>query len=1648
MIPMLPLASRKVLMCIMLLIGICSHTQAQLIVNTGSPYQQYVSSLIGTGINVLNINIDCDTILPQMGEFNGAATNLGLANGTILSSGGVDDASNNGAFFASTGQNLPGDPNLDQQPGVLGTEDACAITIQFVPFCDTISIRYVFGSEEYPEFAPPNSSAFNDYFAFFISGPGVGTNVNVAVLPGTTTPVSINNVNAVTNNQYYVDNQTGIDIAYDGFTTVLEAKTYVQPCDTYTVKLVVADDGDDIYDSAVFLEAGGISCIGNPPPSATVGNTFNPLSPVAVEECVDGYFTFFNNGDTSVNLTIDFNIFGTATNGVDYNPIPNSITIPAGQDSINLIVSPISDGLLEGPETIQLVIFDTLCANAFTDTVTLTIEDPFVIDAGPDLITCSGDPVELGGPAIPGVTYTWGPNVGLDSLGVANPDFSLIIPPSAPPQIYPFTATGVSINGCVDTDDVAVTVVAPPSATFTMPQSVCENEIANILYLGGAPPNSTYTWSFPPGTQILSGAGAGPYQVVWPVAGTQTVTLQVETQGCFSDLVSQSVLVRPIPTSSFAATGPVCVGEGSSFVYTGTAGPTATYMYDLDGGTGMPGPGTFSVSWATPGLKEISLVVIENGCVSPATVLQVQVYEIPTNTFSAPATVCSGDTAQVVYQGSAPFTAAYIWDFDGAIIASGSGPGPYKLIWPTGGTRTICLQVQENGCLSPLACQPVIVFPKPNAGIAFVPDQCLAGNTFTFVSTGDANVDTYAWNFGSGANPGTSTAASPSSVTYIDPGMKTVSLVVTRDGCESDSATISFEVVEEPEANFSASTASICSDSCITFLYTGVSLGAGQTYLWDFGPNAVPQTSSLPNPGCVTFPGGNGMETVTLTVSRQNCTDVSIQQIQVQAVPQVSAGADVSFCEGSGGVQLNASVIAGASSQLFYEWTCDNPPNCGMSNAFVEDPIVLPTVSGALPQLVTYYFQVFDQNGCSSSIDSVEVEVKAKPKMNAGADVFICEDGPGAFLTGGVAANNEAPLPIQYEWIPAEGLSDAFVANPFARPDTTTIYTLIGASINGCSSVANTLDTLSTVTVHVQALPVANAGADTAMCLGDTIQLQGFGNASNGQYAYFWTPTPNFISNPGSATPLVSPPATTTFFLVVRAQGCDSYADSVTVIVDTKPTLSPGEDKTICLGDTVQLDGRASGDPAGAQYSYSWSPSIGLNDPAAGQPLASPEFTTTYQIVATSEHGCSSEMGEVLVTVESTPIVEALSADTVICEGTEIELAATHSFTTTSPGSPVTYRWLPQASVLGSNSLPVVSVSPASTTRYIVEASIAGDCPTTDEVWVTVAPAVFAEIKADTTRICKGESTQLYGVGGLGNASFEWSPSMGLDHANVQNPLASPDTSLTYSLIVREGVCADTVSLGIEVNKTPEADYFASQATGCEGLEVSFLDNSTDAIAFRWDFGDGSEVNNERNPHYVYAEAGTYPVTLTVTGEGGCESSISSTVVQTSEGSFADFGSDPGPGEVQPLPGAVVRFTNLASGGVNWLWDFGDGRSSADENPIHTYQDAGSYEVTLTITDENGCVSAVTYGAFEVVEPNLLIPNLITPNGDGINDVFEVMYTGKERFFLKVYDRWGKEHFVSSNPNEGWDGDAKEGVYFYRLEIGEKAYTGNITLMR
>jgi hypothetical protein len=407
--------------------------------------------------------------------------------------------------------------------------------------------------------------------------------------------------------------------------------------------------------------------------------------------------------------------------------------------------------------------------------------------------------------------------------------------------------------------------------------------------------------------------------------------------------------------------------------------------------------------------------------------------------------------------------------------------------------------------------------------------------------------------------------------------------------------------------------------------------------IYDWSPGSTLDDSTIAAP--LAGPPVNTTYTV-IVIDSNGCRDTASVDVFVTHY-FADAGPPASFCEGTGGAQLQAGTITGGTGPFYYTWFCDSLVTfCGLDSTFDDDPIANPS------QSCMYYLQVSDSRGCVSEIDSAFVEILPVPIANAGPDQFICQPpAPGALLQGSFS---NAPGPYTFYWMPGTGLNDSTILNPHARPDTTTIYTLVGISSNGCHSNPTTTDTLSTVTVHVQPRPIADAGPDIHTCLGDTTTIQGLGYGAGPQYDFEWSPFTG-LNDSSVANPIASPPFTHTYTLVVWSNGCPSYGDSMTLWVHTLPTPSAGNIREICLGDTAYLDAFAAGDSS-ASYTYLWSPTTGLNDPTLENPAASPDSSTWYYLVATSSWGCDSPLDSVWVKLKPTPLAEA-GPTKQICEG-------------------------------------------------------------------------------------------------------------------------------------------------------------------------------------------------------------------------------------------------------------------------------------------------------------------------------------------------------------------------------------------------------------
>lgn len=429
---------------------------AQLNVNSAMTPQDLVQNvLVGGGVSISNVTFNgasVTTAQPGTGSFtNGSSTNLGLDAGLILSSGLVTSIPGPATAFGSDPLGTGSDPDLlaITSPGNT-IEDISIIEFDFVPTGDSLQFNYVFGSEEYPTFNC--SQSFNDVFGFFLSGPGISgpyTNnaVNIALVPGTTLPVSIANIHGPggscgpANAEFYVDNENGSTISLNGFTTVLRAEAAVVCGETYHIKLAIGDAGDASYNSAVFLQAGSFQS--NILPTLSASTLYGDGT--AAEGCLGGNFTIYRPPGIDSTYTVDFFFTGTATPGVDYNHIPSPAVIPAGQDSVVLSFQAFDDGITEGVETaIMNVFLINSCGDTITNSVVLAIVDypeMEIHSPTPLLLQCDQDSIPLFASVSGGfgqVSMTWGSSVQSDHIyvpGMENGSYVVTVEDECPKTV-------------------------------------------------------------------------------------------------------------------------------------------------------------------------------------------------------------------------------------------------------------------------------------------------------------------------------------------------------------------------------------------------------------------------------------------------------------------------------------------------------------------------------------------------------------------------------------------------------------------------------------------------------------------------------------------------------------------------------------------------------------------------------------------------------------------------------------------------------------------------------------------------------------------------------------------------------------------------------------------------------------------------------------------------------------------------------------------------------------------------------------------------------------------------------------------------------------------------------------------------------------
>ena len=531
------------------------------------------------------------------------------------------------------------------------------------------------------------------------------------------------------------------------------------------------------------------------------------------------------------------------------------------------------------------------------------------------------------------------------------------------------------------------------------------------------------------------------------------------------------------------------------------------------------------------------------------------------------------------------------------------------------------------------------------------------------------------------------------------------------------------------------------------------------------------------------------------------------------------------------------------------------------------------------------------------------------------------------------------------------------------------------------------------------------------------------------------------------------------------------------------PTVDLNGNVAICLGSSTDLDLSFTGDgPFSISYLANSDTLTANNLGASSSLTVSPDVNTVYRIIElTDVRGCTGNIlgSPVSVQVNSLPTAEISGADT-ICYGDETNLI----FDLTGRGPwTVTYTdGVDQNTFTTSFNRHFEPIIPTATRTYSIVSVTDSNTPVctgtaTGNPQIFVYPQLEASFTFTPEQPSQPDDATITITNTTTNKN-SWEYEWDFGDGTISNEVdPAPHTyedfgDFVLKMTATNGLCTDTYQAVISIDAvSPIVDFRATPLEGCLPLVVEFenLSRFADPGTYQWEFGDNQRVRAVENPTHVYTSPGTYTVTLTadnITRNQQTETKEAYiTVYETPQSSFTI------PDEFrQVFTGEEVQFVNTSIGADEFVWKFGDGNQSFDENPVHVYGDSGVYDITLiAINSTTGCEDSFALDAQVkvILGGESKIANAFTPSRAGpgsassnvqSNDIFLPQVEGVSEFNMLIYNRWGELLFESNDKTIGWDGYYKgqlmpQGVYVYRLELvyengRRETKVGDITLIR
>ncbi|MEM7105894.1 MAG: choice-of-anchor L domain-containing protein [Bacteroidota bacterium] len=929
-------------------------------------------------VQTMNVMVNCPQGAYGVFQVSGGTSEIGMTEGIILTSGSaVEGIGPNDSGAETTINGAPGDPTLDQLAGA-ATNDACELIFEVYAPTDILSFDYVFASEEYPEWTCSN---FNDPFAFFISGPGIVGEMNIALIPGTNTPVTINNLNGgnggacpPTNAQYYVDGIGGITTEYDGFTTILTAMATVIPCNWYTLRLVVADAGDSSFDSAVFIEANSFE-VG----VASILPTyeFSPDLDAAVEGCAQGFFNVTLSEPSADTVVVALSFSGTAQNGIDFATVPDSVIFFPGDTVISIPINPIADNDPEGiEEAIIALEFQTICGAFEFDTANVVIQDNIFVDIAQDTLRiCQGDSLQL--LALGAIAYQWTP--ALNIIGENSPD----------PIVFPTESTTYHVTGallgsfCMDTDSIYIEVVGPE---LDIPQDtlfICERD--SVLLEATASGGGTVSWS---PTEGLESPGSLTTEA-YPTA-TTTYIASIGLDGCSAE-DTVTVAIIPFPLMNLIPDTTICQTDTITL-----AANVEGFDYTWSPATGLSDPNSANPQ-AFPDQTTTYTVYLSNSFCLDSAQVTVNVNPLPFLEAGPDVGLCEGESVQLMALTNVGGN--YLWE-PSATLSNQFLPNPVATPLET---TTYYVTFTDQGC--PSVDSLTVTVGPPITGISTIPDTTICqGEAIVLGSTQTEPNVTYTWSPADGLDDPNSPNPTAS------PGTSTVYTLVATNGPCTENVQITVNVIPELVVDAGAGT-NICIGESTQL--NGSYSPLGGSFSWS-------PIDGLDDPNSLT-PIATPTQTTTYTLSYQVLQCVSSAEVTIVVDEDVPLAVidDETICIGES-ITLGSTVPTNGAT---YTWT----PSDYLDDPNTANPVATPEFT------TTYMLQA--QNGACMDSAMVTISVIRDLEVDAGEDVTICDGDITTLIASGMNGTS-------FVWSPTDGLDDPNSATTNASPDTTTTYTV------------------------------------------------------------------------------------------------------------------------------------------------------------------------------------------------------------------------------------------------------------------------------------------------------------------------------------------------------------------------------------------------------------------------------------------------------------------------------------------------------------------------------------------------------------------------------------------------------------------------------